>query len=548
MLTAALLILSILVVTVLMQSRQRQQTLEQEYFAFETEATMENLRDKMMEFDVVAAQLNQNDLLAAFLTENNTWQRYQYYQYIKDLMTILLSNNSSITNVDLFLLDGTHYAPTDTDSYLSRTVLENYDITDPACMERRFVLIDTYRSDQYSQFAYLTPIYALNNGKKIATLALFGTCRRLLASNEESYVDVWLTDELGNSYPSAMPQEVDATFDLGLGLRVAFKQMRPYVDTANESMLRLMLPMIIIMPLILLAIGALLVHQLTHPVLQLSQQMELVRQNRQTSVRITRGGRELSELCTQINEMLYTIKQRNNENMLIHDQLYQAELMKVEAQLYALRNQINPHFLYNTLQTIGGMALACGVREISRIASNMASIFRYSVHEDGLAKLKEEMAIATKYMYIMNVRHDNRFQYTWSVENAVENCMVPRMIVQPVIENAVKYAFEPTEAEAQIDVLCLRDGDMLKIILSDNGCGLSDTELQTLCARMKEPVSLKKTGQSGGLGLHNIHQRLLLRYGKAYGVSISSTLGSGTRIELRLPFNPHHDVNEKANP
>lgn len=535
-LTAALLVLMVLVIAMLMQARIRQQRVEQEYFQVETQSTVEELNDKLKELAVVAAQLNQNDLIQAFITEEDTWTRYQYYRYIEDLLTILLSNNSQITSVDLYSLDGERYSPANTDSQLSGVVLKNYEIENPEYKETCFMLLQPYQTEKYGQFAYVTPIYALNKGEKIATLALFGTCRRLIDPQGDPYVQAWITDAQGSSYPSVLPEEADASFELNLGARVTFKQVRPYVDITEENVLGMMAPMIVTMLLILLTVGVLLIRQLTHPVMQLSQQMEMVRQNRQSSVQIDHGSIELKNLCDEINGMLRTIEQRNQENMLVHDQLYQAELARVEAQLYGLRNQINPHFLYNTLQTVRGMAMACGGQEIARIASNMAAIFRYSVREDRFAQLQEEMGIAARYMHIINVRHADRFAYTWAIEPELEACIVPRMIVQPVIENAVKYAFEHMPEGAKIDVNCfLEDGDV-KIVLRDNGCGMSAQALEALRARMQEPFSLENVREAGGLGLHNIHQRLRLRYGAAYGLAIESQEGVGTRVEIRLPF------------
>ena len=538
-LMAALLILSAMVVIVLGQSRLRQIRADEEFFQIEAQSAAENLIQQQRELAIVAGQLNQNDLLQAFVEEENTLTRYRHSQYLKDLMHILQANSSQITGIDIFFLDGERFTVTDTEYQLAKEVMEVYDVTDSENKESVFMLLQPYWSKKHSQFAYVTPLYELTTGRKTATLALFGSCSRLLSQGSASYVSTWLTDADGHSYPEEVPEQADAYFPLNFGAELAVRKLRPYVDSSEAGTLGTlgtMLPMFVTMLLVLVSVGALLIRRLTNPVMKLSQQMELVRRNRQSSVETMHGVQELRVLCDGINDMLRTIEQRNAENMQIHDRLYQAELARVEAQLYALRNQINPHFLYNTLQTVRGMALACDAREIARIASCMAAIFRYAVQEDSLALLHEEMDTAVKYMEIMNIRQNNRFCYNWSMEHGIEDCMVPRMIVQPVIENAVKYAFEHAPEDAWIEADVRREGDDIRITLEDNGCGLSAEALAELQKRIQEPFSIQNEHRISGLGLHNIHQRLRLRYGEKYGLSIESAEGRGTMVVIRIPF------------
>ena len=245
---------------------------------------------------------------------------------------------------------------------------------------------------------------------------------------------------------------------------------------------------------------------------------------------------EFVSICNGINDMLETIEKRNRENIHVHDQLYQAELARVEAQLYALRNQINPHFLYNTLQTVRGMAVYYGIPEIACIVTNMAYIFRYAVREESVAPIKEEMMVARKFIEIMNIRQDGKYHYSESMEPGLENSLVLRMIIQPVIENSVQHAFKNVEDKAEIILQCYCNENNVYIMIKDNGCGMSEYAVSDLVRKMQKPFSLVDARESDSLGLHNIHQRLRLRYGEGYGVTVQSKIGVGTSVILKMPI------------
>ena len=537
LLSGALIVLMLILSITLLKVHARQVRADREYFQIETQTIANNLEAKLQEFKVVVAQLSENNLMQAFLTEQNTLERWHYSQYVQDLLRILLSNNSQILSVDLFWLDGKRYTITNTDWQLSLAVQAACDVSDPEDVEVRFMLIRPSKSMQYSRFAYVAPVYSLDSGAKLATVALYGTCGRLTDAGTDECVQTYLMDSWGNCYPEADSIAWDAQAQLPYDASVGFVRTSAYVDVSQNQYTATAVVLAAVMVLTLILTGGLLIHQLTHPVLTMSRQMEMVKRGAKNSVQITSGGVELASLCDGINEMLETIEQRNRENMQVQDQLYQAELARVEAQLYALRNQINPHFLYNTLQTVRGMAVYHGVPEIGRIATNMAYIFRYAVREEPMAQAREEMVAARKFVEIMNARQNGKYVYSEFLDPALECSMVPRMIVQPVIENSIKYAFEAMDEGARISVKWYREGEDVLIVLEDNGCGMEEKVLEALIRKMHEPFSKATAREAGGLGLHNIHQRLRLRYGEKYGATVESRAGAGTRVVLRMPGN-----------
>ena len=194
LLSGALIVLMLILSITLLKVHARQVRADREYFQIETQTIANSLEAKLQEFKVVVAQLSENNLMQAFLTEQNTLERWRYSQYVQDLLRILLSNNSRILSVDLFWLDGKRYTITNTDWQLSLAVQEACDVSDPEDVEVRFMLIRPSKSMQYSRFAYVAPVYSLDSGAKLATVALYGTCGRLTDAGMDECVQTYLMD------------------------------------------------------------------------------------------------------------------------------------------------------------------------------------------------------------------------------------------------------------------------------------------------------------------------------------------------------------------
>ena len=534
LLSAALIALLIFLTVMLMQVRAQQVEADQDYFERQVQAIEKSLQDKLAEIKMVGAEISVSDTLQKYLATEDTLQRWQYSKALMDIQKIFLSQNNLVSFVDMYRPDGERYILFYTDYALSTAVQEELDLADLSNRGSSFLLLSPDKSRNYSNYAYVSPVFAQTSGTRLGTIALFGHCSHLIRNDE--YVSVCLRDARGRTYPHPIPEEYDAQRELPFGLTAYFVHTKAYVDTAISRYIKTLFIVLAMMLGTLLLTGILLVRQLTHPVRQISKQMEAVKHNQRKALSISHGGVELIQLCDEINTMLETIEERNRESMEAHDKLYQAELARVQASLYALRNQINPHFLYNTLQTVRGMALYHHAPEIARITTNMAYIFRYSIREEPLAEAEEEMAAARKYMEIMNARQDNRFQYEETMPPDIAHCRVPRMIVQPVIENAVKYAFENLGVAPRISVRWERDGEDILVAVKDNGSGMTQDALAELKEKMEQPFSPEDAREAGGIGLHNIHQRLRLRYGEAYGVSIAQEKGRGMCVVLRMPF------------
>ena len=222
-----------------------------------------------------------------------------------------------------------------------------------------------------------------------------------------------------------------------------------------------------------------------------------------------------------------------------------AQIFDKQTELTALQSQINPHFLYNTLETIRGQALIDGNEEIARMTEALGAFFRYSISRRGtLVTLRDELTNINNYMLIQSYRFNNRFQLEVIVEEedaAAYECLVPRLIIQPVVENAIFHGLEDMDENGRITIEVTLTEDNLILMISDNGKGIAESDLENLNERIHSPekklLEMTEGTHRTGIALPNIHRRIQLLYGEDYGVSVYSTPGQGTDVEILMPAN-----------
>lgn len=234
---------------------------------------------------------------------------------------------------------------------------------------------------------------------------------------------------------------------------------------------------------------------------------------------------EIGQLSQHFNMMVYNI------NDLI-DKVYNETMLRQEAELKALRMQINPHFLYNTLDMMNWISRNKGVPEVGDIAVSLSSIFRYTIRGSAFAKLGDELEHIKHYMMIQHYRYGDRVHFTMQVPDEVKAIPVPKLLIQPLIENALIHGIENMDADGAIILEAGKEGDHLYISVTDNGVGMSlETIREILEDDNRLPLEIKES-----IGLKNVNRRLKLRYGEAFGLQIQSILGKGTKIKIAIPI------------
>ena len=269
----------------------------------------------------------------------------------------------------------------------------------------------------------------------------------------------------------------------------------------------------------------LLIHMLTNPLHVLSKQMERTGSGDFHTVVHTDGSREIIELSQSFNLMVSHIDE------LIR-RTYLAELSEKSARLTALESQLNPHFLYNTLQAISTEALLNDQPQINKMITSLASNLRYTIKSEDLVPLKNEMVYVNNYIYLQKIRMDDNLQVNIRIDPDTEEFLIPKISIQTLVENSIIHGISPATGSIQIDISVKRVENYIHICVRDNGNGISEEQLSLLHADFERQ---DKTGSTGGIGLVNLYTRLKLLYPQPATLDIRSKPGKYTEILLVLP-------------
>ena len=234
---------------------------------------------------------------------------------------------------------------------------------------------------------------------------------------------------------------------------------------------------------------------------------------------------EIGKLVNSYNNMKGRINSLININ-------YKNQIEQKELELRQLQNQINPHFIYNTLESIHMMAEINDDLETSTMAEYFGSIIRYSMNRKiNTVKLKQEMEIIDNYIYLQKIRFDQLFTIENIIPGELLNCEIIKMIIQPLIENAIYHGLSECDSNGKIIIQGHHIDDNLLITISDNGAGIDDEKLKDLNDYIND-----KNNKFNSIALRNINRRLKLNYGEAFGLEIFSVYGKGTSTVLTLPY------------
>lgn len=206
-----------------------------------------------------------------------------------------------------------------------------------------------------------------------------------------------------------------------------------------------------------------------------------------------------------------------------------------KAQAVALQAQINPHFMYNTIDTINWMAISKIGKEndVSKMLNILSQLLRYSLsNTDTFVTLEEEINYTKKYLTVQQIRCNYGFDVFWNIPEEVRQCKVIKMILQPVVENAIKYGIKPFDYNGNLSIQARGLDDAIILSVSDSGFGLTAEETEQINLEINRQV----IKESDHIGLSNVNQRINLMFGSQYGVTVKSKIGQGTTIELKIPL------------
>lgn len=274
--------------------------------------------------------------------------------------------------------------------------------------------------------------------------------------------------------------------------------------------------------------------RITKPILSLYRSVSRVKRGDFSERAVVHRGDEIGLIALKFNEM-----QDELQNLIETKYIYQIKLQ--EAELSMLYAQINPHFLYNTLDIIKAQADYYEVGQIAEMAQSLADMFRYNLKSggDGLVTLGDELEQILSYMNIQRVRFEDRLSLELDIADGLHDYPLIKMTLQPLVENAVFHGIERSVGKGTIRLSAHREGSRVRIAVRDNGAGIPPQRLQALRGMIRGPLhpdGISPVGGKFGIGLHNVYARYKIRLGSRFDMEIDSAPNRGTEVALLLTW------------
>lgn len=268
--------------------------------------------------------------------------------------------------------------------------------------------------------------------------------------------------------------------------------------------------------------------KISQPLRRLEKSVQSVGQGDFSTPIHVSGAHEVVQLSKRFNFMLHRIRQ-------LMDQIIHEQEAKRKSELDVLQSQINPHFLYNTLNSVVRLAEKGKKEEIVATITSLSKFFRISLSKGkNIITLEEELEHVRHYLIIQKIRFKNKFNYAIECEQEALSCMTLKLILQPIVENAIHHGIEKMSDEGFIRIAACIKEERLVIQVSDNGLGMSRQVMEQLLSG-----GIRSGGS--GVGVKNVNERIRLYYGKAYGLRFESELEEGTTVTIMLPVEKNDD-------
>lgn len=297
-----------------------------------------------------------------------------------------------------------------------------------------------------------------------------------------------------------------------------------YLDdivTAADDMRMLILILVLLGTFLVFLISVQLAAFMTRPLQRLQRRMKEVEAGALNTVAEEGGAYEIKQLAGSFNTMISQLQNLMNQIIDDHTKLRKSEMK-------ALQAQINPHFLYNTLDSIVWLAEDGDNQSVVTMVSALARFFRLSIsggHD--LITIADELRHAENYLIIQSIRYKDRFDYEFDADETALKCKTVKIVLQPILENAIHHGIEKSVDHGLIKIEVRDHGDQILMRVSDNGLGMSPEVLSKIFEI--------NPSRSSGIGVKNVHQRIQLYFGKQYGLEIKSELEVGTTVDVWLP-------------
>ena len=512
-----------------------------------SESITQSLEEKTASITKTASSLAQNAYVEAYYASDDINERAKNIRVFNSLALNAIADRPDILAVGLLDLDGSSITVgTQLDAVLLSTLKRTYPfLLEPDAFSPFFTRAIRMEG-KIPYYAYILPVYDTRNKTpltRVATCVVLCDLRRVQSLLDQTltapFCDIRLYDSEdilicsrteGAAAPHGAEILIHALPSTGWSLRY-------HLDFSTFSFQGMSLGVVVRMALIcaamLLIVFAIVRRSVARPVDAI---LARLRSGKDLSHLGLHFGGELDIIVETIERTFARLERTTQERIRSQTEVYAMQLHLRESELSALQSQINPHFLYNTLECIRSIGLYYESPEIVSISTAMADIFRYSIKGSPMVALEEELRIIRQYMNIIDVRFDGRFHAETDCTPETLSCIIPKMILQPLVENAIYHGLEPQKGDGTVTIRARLHNEELVVVVQDDGIGMAPEEVDRLRAALASPnAAIDRSFAKRSIGLANIAQRIRLFSRDRCAIEIRSRRGEGTSVCIRLP-------------
>ncbi len=524
-------------------------SLEPAYKVGEREATnivlacRDNIENQLRALSNIANSLTYNSEFQEYIRETDPYRLYERTEYIRGLVSLVCENNSSINSVIVADESGQYRTLYGTGIGVNIGRTPNLETCEP----NSFILMNSTTGNRFDMCCYCKNIVATSGseyGKALGRLYIVMDMYQIqllldsidlgddggfvAVADSNGLVRMSSADNVG-----VVIDYSDDNYQYSTMLPTDFRLITTshienlYIN-GIQLVSRFTMIMLGVLMLVILGIYYLFMRRFIRPVARITDAMNK-NINLHERINVTTGS-ELDIIVNGVNGLLDRMEEMTRRIVSNQRKLYELELLNQQSSILALQNQVNPHFLFNTLECIRSISLVYNCKEISTITVSLSKIYRYSAQGSTNVTIREELDIINEYMNIINIRFPDKIDIRYNVEEKLLNRTFYKMILQPLVENAVKHGLEKKAGKGTLEITSYCQGDNAYIVVSDNGCGMTEHKLEQV-----RNMLVDSNNENIHIGLSNVNKRLKLHYGNDYGLTIDSSENEGTKVTVKFP-------------
>lgn len=495
----------------------------------------------------IAYQLSLGSNIENYLLPENDFALYQDHQYFKQSINTMILCDEHILDIALYRADSRimyHYLKDDTE--LNQVLAYNRSYFEGEEQTPSFRVI--YNEEKtVSYIVYVQPVKFLSRAttywkEQIGCLLIFvddNLINDILAEHDTDILSgVYLMDSqdvivdgIGKWIDDMEKKQLEIQPIAETGWKIGYSLNDHTLFQRYNTLRYMVATSIMIAALLFFVLFFVYNHYIVRPVSNLHRQIAFVMSGGLNKrIRVERKD-EIGSIAKVINTMLDHQKEISYRMLHTQQELYEAKLKERENELRILENQVNPHFILNTLQCICGIATIYDAQEIIDTATAMGRIFEYSLRAQESVTLRQELNIVLEYLEIVDIRFARRFLWDVDIQEKLLDIKMPKMILQPLVENAIYHGLEKKE-HGIVQIFCEEGAGDLWIHILDNGAGIEETKLIELKKLLEDEREMQYISMKvKRIGIANTCLRIKNFFGDAYGIEIDSTVEKRNRSD-----------------